>query len=107
MTYSTGVESSPAVTEPPRKLLPPALLAAGVRLLLGTGLAAFATLSPEAHLLVITDLPTLALYGILSLVKIELPISGAFDLRFLFAGIVTWFCGGLLLALLLGRVRSR
>lgn len=80
------------------------LATAGMRLLVGALVAAVAAFYPESHLLVIADLPTIAIYAALAFSGHELPLSGAFDLRFLVIGMTSWFLLGVLLSLASHRV---
>ena len=78
-----------------------------LRVSLGALLAAITSLSREASVLVVIDLPTLATYWLLQQVGSRHAIVDAFDVRFFIIGVVTWsilgYFFGMVLGLLLGR----
>lgn len=67
------------------------LVAAWMRALAGACLAVLCFFYPESHLLALADMPTLGTYAVLAIVGVQLPMTGAFDLRFLVIGVATWF----------------
>lgn len=108
MTCSTGAEKSPAASdEIVGEPLFVGLIGAGSRLILGGGLALLCLVYPESHFLALADLPTLGTYALFSVLRVQLSITGAFDVRFLVLGSLTWFVVGSFIAALIHRLRSR
>jgi hypothetical protein len=80
------------------------LALAGGRVLFGAFIAAMAALAPESHMLVVMDLPTIAVYTLFATFA-PVTITDAFDVMFHTIGVATWFIVGFGIGLLVGLSR--
>jgi hypothetical protein len=70
-------------------------VAAGARLVAWGALALAAALAPEAHMLTLLDVPTLAVYWFVSQLGTGLHVKDAYDVGFALSGMLTWFVLGM------------
>jgi hypothetical protein len=84
-----------------------ALIAAVVRLSVGAMLMWAARSSPELHLVVAADIPTVLTYLVLNHLGWHHDIADASDSLFLSMGVATWFSWGLLGGALTARLARR
>ena len=68
-----------------------AVLAAAGRFILGFFVAMWASVNPEANMVVLFDLPTLGVYAFMATLGGQVEIRDAGDLRFMAAGVAVWF----------------
>lgn len=78
-----------------------ALVTAGTRLGLGFVLALWSRVNPEVNMLLLLDLPSVALYFLINKLGGQLGVVNAADPLFLCVGTVTWFFLGYALGLFL------